>query len=33
LIDRDENGILATEVFSEQQSAEEVLQILGYAKR
>ena len=30
LIDRDENGILATEVFSEQQKAEEVLAILGY---
>jgi YidC/Oxa1 family membrane protein insertase len=32
LIDRDENGILATEVFSEQQTAEQVLQILGYNK-
>jgi arginine decarboxylase len=32
LIDRDENGILATEVFSEQQTAEEVLEILGYNK-
>ncbi|MBW3517883.1 arginine decarboxylase [Flavobacterium sp. NKUCC04_CG] len=30
LIDRDENGILATEVFSEQQTAEQVLSILGY---
>ena len=33
LIDRDENGILATEVFSEQQTAEDVLKILGYAKK
>lgn len=32
LIDRDENGILATEVFSEQQTAEDVLDILGYSK-
>lgn len=31
LIDRDENGILATEVFSEQQTAEDVLKILGYS--
>lgn len=30
IIDRDENGILATEVFSEQQTAEDVLKILGY---
>ena len=30
LIDRDENGILATEIFSEQQTAEQVLGILGY---
>ncbi|TDS66154.1 type III PLP-dependent enzyme domain-containing protein [Myroides indicus] len=30
LIDRDENGILATELFSEQQTAEDVLNILGY---
>ena len=30
LIDRDENGIIATEVFSEQQQAEDVLKILGY---
>lgn len=30
LIDRDENGILATEIFSEQQTAEDVLDILGY---
>ncbi len=33
LIDRDENGILATEVFSEQQTADEVLEILGYNKK
>ncbi len=32
LIDRDENGILATEIFSEQQTAEDVLDILGYNK-
>ena len=32
LIDRDENGILATEVFSEQQTADDVLKILGYSK-
>ncbi len=32
LIDRDENGILATEVFSEQQTSDEVMKILGYAK-
>ena len=32
LIDKDENGILATEVFSEQQTADQVLKILGYAK-
>ncbi len=30
LIDRDENGIIATEVFSEQQTSEDVLKILGY---
>lgn len=30
LIDKDENGILATEVFSEQQTADDVLKILGY---
>jgi uncharacterized protein YuzE len=30
LIDRDENGILATEVFSEQQTSEMFLKILGY---
>ena len=33
LIDRDENGILATEIFSEQQTADDVLKILGYAKK
>jgi arginine decarboxylase len=33
LIDRDENGILATEVFSEQQTSEQVLNILGYNKK
>ena len=33
LIDRDKNGILATEVFSEQQTAEDVLKILGYGKK
>ena len=33
LIDRDENGILATEVFSEQQTSDEVLEILGYRKK
>ena len=32
LIDRDENGILATELFSPQQTAEQVLEILGYNK-
>jgi arginine decarboxylase len=32
LIDKDANGIIATEVFSEQQTAEEVLNILGYNK-
>lgn len=32
LIDKDENGILATELFSEQQTAEQVLEILGYSK-
>ncbi|KAA5537794.1 MAG: arginine decarboxylase [Myroides sp.] len=31
LIDRDENGILATEIFSEQQTADDVLKILGYS--
>ena len=33
LIDRDENGILATEVFSEQQTSDEELKILGYHKK
>ena len=33
LIDRDENGIIATEVFSEQQQAEDVLKILGYKQK
>jgi arginine decarboxylase len=33
LIDKDKNGIIATEVFSEQQKAEEVLEILGYNKK
>jgi arginine decarboxylase-like protein len=33
LIDRDENGILATEVFSEQQTSDDVLKILGYKKK
>lgn len=33
LIDRDKNGIIATEVFSEQQTAEDVLKILGYDKK
>ncbi|AJA70100.1 arginine decarboxylase [Myroides odoratimimus] len=32
LIDKDENGIIATELFSEQQTAEQVLDILGYNK-
>lgn len=32
LIDKDENGIIASELFSEQQTAEEVLEILGYNK-
>ncbi|MTG97459.1 MULTISPECIES: arginine decarboxylase [Myroides] len=32
LIDKDENGIIATELFSEQQTAEQVLNILGYNK-
>jgi arginine decarboxylase len=32
LIDKDKNGIFATEVFSEQQNAEQVLEILGYNK-
>jgi arginine decarboxylase len=29
----DENGILATEIFSEQQTAEQVLKILGYDRK
>jgi len=33
LIDRDKNGILATEVFSEQQTSDEVLNILGYNRK
>ncbi|OIQ16959.1 MAG: arginine decarboxylase [Flavobacterium sp. MedPE-SWcel] len=33
LIDRDKNGMLSTEVFSEQQKAEDVLKILGYNKK
>jgi len=33
LIDRDKNGILATEVFSEQQTSDEVLTILGYNRK
>ena len=33
LIDKDKNGIIATEVFSEQQKAEDVLSILGYNKK
>ncbi|WP_413513329.1 arginine decarboxylase [Myroides odoratus] len=32
LIDKDENGIIASELFSEQQTAEQVLEILGYNK-
>ncbi len=32
LIDRDENGIIATEIFSQQQTADDVLKILGYKK-
>ena len=32
LIDKDENGIIATELFSEQQTADQVLSILGYNK-
>ncbi|MEK6449808.1 MULTISPECIES: arginine decarboxylase [Myroides] len=32
LIDKDENGIIGTELFSEQQTAEDVLNILGYNK-
>jgi arginine decarboxylase len=30
LIDRDENGNLTTELFSEQQKSEDLLKILGY---
>jgi arginine decarboxylase len=33
LINRDENGIIATEVFSEQQTSDDVLKILGYDKK
>ncbi|MHC5201695.1 type III PLP-dependent enzyme domain-containing protein [Myroides sp. LJL119] len=33
LIDKDENGIIATELFSEQQTAEQVLDILGYNQK
>ena len=33
LIDKDKNGIFATEVFSEQQNADQVLEILGYNKK
>lgn len=33
LIDRDKNGILATEVFSEQQTSEDVMKILGYGTK
>ncbi|MHC5309296.1 type III PLP-dependent enzyme domain-containing protein [Myroides sp. LJL116] len=33
LIDKDENGFIATELFSEQQTAEDVLDILGYNKK
>ena len=32
LIDRDENGIIATEIFSQQQTADDVLKIIGYKK-
>lgn len=32
LIDRDEKGIISTQVFSEQQTANDFLEILGYAK-
>lgn len=32
LIDKDENGIIATELFSDQQTADQVLEILGYKK-
>jgi arginine decarboxylase len=30
LIDRDENGNITTELFSEQQKSEDLLKILGY---
>ena len=30
LIDKDENGNITTELFSEQQNAEDMLKILGY---
>jgi arginine decarboxylase len=33
IINRDENGIIATEVFSEQQTSDDVLKILGYDKK
>jgi arginine decarboxylase len=33
LIDKDKNGIFATEIFSEQQNAEDILDILGYNKK
>lgn len=33
LIDRDKDGILTTEVFSEQQTSEDLLSILGYGKK
>ena len=33
LFDKDKNGIIDTEVFSEQQKAEDVLEILGYNKK
>ena len=32
LIDKDKNGIIATEIFSEEQQTEDVLSILGYHK-
>ena len=32
LIQRDEDGNLSTELFSEQQKSEDLLKILGYAK-
>jgi arginine decarboxylase len=30
LIDKDENGNITTELFSEQQKSEDLLKILGY---